>query len=123
MTWVDQAINRARLLTIAAIVLALALGVLVGWRVTVATNRIPMAPADVGTDPIENHPVTLEPCGTEGMVVSPSDDGSAREGYVMVLVFRANGPFVLAKSAREKLLGVSLVPAEDASEVFSWIPY
>jgi len=57
-----------------------------------------------------------------GMIVSPSESGEARPGHVMVLVFRADGPFTLRGDAREKLLGVGLVPGEDALEVLGWIP-
>lgn len=118
---IRELIQRTRLLVIIAIILALALGVLVGWRVTVATQRIPLRAADVELDPIENHPVELDPCGAEGMVVSPSEDGSAMPGYVMVLVFKADGPFLLARSAREKLLGISTVRADEAGDVFGWV--
>ena len=77
-------------------------------------------------DPIDNHPVELDPgqptvgC-EEGMIVSPSEDGSPRPGYVLVLIFKADGPFVLTKGAREKLLGVSSMWAEDATSALEQI--
>ena len=107
----------AIVLLAAGCVLSLAVGLVVGWWI--AGSSQPMETRSMET--IDNHPVVLTPYSAEGMVISPSESGASRPGYLMVLVFKADGPFIIDRNGRAQLLGVASVQATSSVEIFEWI--